>query len=54
MVIFLHGGCLTSANKASLLTSHMSQMTPRQYTVQCECYMWLQAAIKITDKATLP
>lgn len=50
---FLHVKYLTSTNTASLLTSHMLQMTLRQYTVRHECYTWLQAAIKITDKATL-
>lgn len=50
---FLHDKYLTSTNKASLLTSHMLQMMLSQYTIQYECYMWLQAAIKITDKDTL-
>lgn len=50
---FLHVRYFTSTIKRLLLTSHMLQMMLRQYTVQYECYTWLQAAIKITDKATL-
>lgn len=43
---------LSSKTKTSLLISDL-QMMPRQYAVQQACYMWLQAAIRIADDATL-